>query len=92
MLGGAVKVYDPKAMNNCKEQYFPNEKNIDYCIDKYDVLDNSEALILLTEWPEFRSPNFKYIKSKLKKPIIFDGKNQYDRIFLENMGFSYLNI
>jgi len=92
LLGGKVKVYDPKAMNNCKEKYFQNEANIDYCQDKYDVLDSSEALILLTEWPEFRSPDFKYIKRKLNRPMIFDGKNQYDKKLLEKMGFFYFNI
>ena len=91
-LGGKVKVYDPKAMNNCKEKYFPNEKNIIYCQDKYDVLENSEALILLTEWPEFRSPDFKYIKSKLIQPVIFDGKNQYDKKIVEKIGFFYYSI
>ena len=91
-LGGKVKVYDPKAMNNCKEKYFPNEKNINYCQDKYDVLENSEALILLTEWPEFRSPDFKYIKSKLIQPVIFDGKNQYDKKIVEIIGFFFYSI
>ena len=90
--GGKVKVYDPKAMNNCKEKYFPNERNINYCQDKYDVLDNSQALILLTEWPEFRSPDFKYIKSKLIHPVIFDGKNQYDKKIVEKIGFFYYSI
>lgn len=91
-LGGKVKVYDPKAMNNCKGKYFLNEKNIEYCNNKYDVLDNSEALILLTEWSEFRSPDFNYIKNKLNHPVIFDGKNQYDKKLVEKMGFFYYNI
>ena len=91
-LGGTVKAHDPKAIDNSKKVYFLNEKDISYSSHKYEVLKGSDALILLTEWPEFRSPDFKFIKDTLKKPIIFDGKNQYDKILLDKMGFDYYNI
>ena len=57
-----------------------------------DVLKNSDALILLTEWPEFRSPDFKAVKSLLKNPIIFDGRNQFDKYDMKKIGFEYHQI
>jgi UDPglucose 6-dehydrogenase len=59
---------------------------------KYEVLKEAEALILLTEWKEFRSPDFEEIKSKLNQPIIFDGRNQYNSFDLEKNGFEYYQI
>jgi UDPglucose 6-dehydrogenase len=91
-LGGVVKVYDPKAMKAAKEHYLKGLEGICYCEDKYDVLDNSDGLILITEWPEFRSPDFAMIKDKLKMPIIFDGRNQYNAEELEQTGFEYYQI
>ena len=93
-LGGKVKVYDPEAIENAKNNYFKNIpiKSIIYCKNKYDVLTKSSCLILLTEWPEFRSPDFKLIKSKLKSPIIFDGKNQYNANTVQKYGIEYFRI
>ena len=91
-LGGLIKAFDPKAMNNAKNNYFSNLDGISYCEDKYDVLENSDALILVTEWPEFRSPDFQQIHNKLLAPIIFDGKNQYDKTTLKKIGFEYYQI
>jgi UDPglucose 6-dehydrogenase len=56
------------------------------------VLKNANALILLTEWKEFRSPDFEEIKTQLKQPIIFDGRNQYNAFNLEEKGFEYFQI
>ena len=91
-LGGIVKVYDPKAMKVAEEYYLKSLSNIQYCEDKYDVLGNSDALILITEWPEFRSPDFKLIKNDLKTPVIFDGRNQYNHKELNDLGFEYYQI
>ena len=91
-LGGTVYVYDPKAMDNAKNTYFKNLNSITYCSDKMDVLDGSDALILLTEWPEFRSPDFNKIKSKLKTPIFFDGRNQFDKDDMKKNGIEYHQI
>jgi UDPglucose 6-dehydrogenase len=91
-LGGSVSAYDPKAMKNAKEQYFKNLTRINYCHNKMDVLDGSDALILLTEWPEFRSPNFKRVGSMLKNKIIFDGRNQFDKEDMKKNGFEYHQI
>ena len=90
--GGSVKVYDPKAMDNAKNIYFKNVENITYCNNKYDALDNSSALILLTEWTDFRSPDFKLIKEMLSDAVIFDGRNQYNKNDLRKLGFEYYNI
>ncbi len=91
-LGGLVSVYDPKAMNNAKTQYFKDLSNISYCSDKMDVLDESDALILLTEWPDFRSPDFNKVGSMLKNKIFFDGRNQFDKEDMKKSGFEYHQI
>ncbi|TMM29165.1 UDP-glucose/GDP-mannose dehydrogenase family protein [Polaribacter aestuariivivens] len=90
--GAKINAYDPKAMKQAKEHYLNNVKNINYYKSKYEVLQNSEALILLTEWKEFRSPDFDEIKKQLNQPIIFDGRNQYNAFNLEEIGFEYYQI
>lgn len=90
--GASIKAYDPKALNEAKQYYLKGLKNIEYLDSKYDVLNDSDALVLLTEWKEFRSPNFEVIKNKLKSPIIFDGRNQYDLFNLEKKGIEYFQI
>ena len=91
-LGGLVSVYDPKAMNNAKLNYFQNLENITYCNDKMDVADGSCALILLTEWPEFRVLDIKNIVSRLKFPVMFDGRNQFDKNDMVSNGIEYHQI
>ena len=59
---------------------------------RYDALENADALLLLIEWKEFRAPDFLVIKNKLKEPIIFDGRNQYDDDRMEELGFKYFRI
>ncbi|MBS9774686.1 MAG: UDP-glucose/GDP-mannose dehydrogenase family protein [Tenacibaculum sp.] len=90
--GAKVQVYDPKAMEQAKTLYFKNIKNICYSDYKYEALQQANALILLTEWKEFRSPDFNEIKSRLNKPIIFDGRNQYINYELEEYGIEYICI
>jgi len=65
---------------------------ITYITTNYQPPANAEALILLTEWKEFRSPDFDEIKKQLKKPIIFDGRNQYNAFNLTEEGFEYHQI
>lgn len=91
-LGAKVKAYDPKAMKVAKHFYLKEKKNIQYCHSKYETVLNSDALILLTEWKEFRSPDFDELKIKLKTPIIFDGRNQYNAFNLSDIGFEYYQI
>ena len=90
--GAKIKAYDPKAVNEAKEHYLKGLKNIEYLDSKYDVLMDSDALVLLTEWKEFRIPDFDKIKSLLKSPIIFDGRNQYNTFTLEEKGIEYYQI
>ena len=67
-------------------------QNITYVTSKYDVLKDSDALILMTEWKEFRSPDFEEMKMQLKTPVIFDGRKQYDKFHVEEKGFEYYQI
>ena len=87
--GAKIKAYDPKAIEEAKEHYLKGVQNITYVDSKYDVLKDSDALVLLTEWKEFRSPDFENIKVQLKTPVIFDGRNQYNAFDLEEKGFEY---
>jgi len=90
--GAKVQTYDPKAMKEAKEFYLKGVEGVTYCNAKYETLANADALILLTEWKEFRSPDFDEIKSQLKNPVIFDGRNQYNIFNLEEKGFEYYQI
>ena len=90
--GAKIRAYDPKAVREAKEYYLKGIKNITYVFSKQDVLEDSDALVLLTEWKEFRSPDFEVIKKQLNKPIIFDGRNQYNTFNLEEKGFEYYQI
>ncbi|CAL2082965.1 UDP-glucose/GDP-mannose dehydrogenase family protein [Tenacibaculum sp. 190524A05c] len=90
--GAIVKAYDPKAMDEAKSHYLKNVRNVNYGESKYEILKDSDALILLTEWKEFRSPDFDEIKKLLKEPVIFDGRNQYIAYNLEEKGITYQRI
>jgi UDPglucose 6-dehydrogenase len=81
--GAKVNVYNPKTMQEAKEWYLKGIENIEYCSAKYEVLKNAAALILLTEWKEFRSPDFEEIRTQLVSPVIFDGRNQYNAFKLK---------
>ena len=90
--GAMIKAYDPKAMLEAQQHYLKGVQNISYVDSKNEVLKNSSALILLTEWKEFCSPDFEEIKAQLKNAIIFDGRNQYNTFNLEKKGFEYFQI
>ena len=90
--GAQIQAFDPKAMHEAKEHYLKGVQNITYAAAKYDVLKGADALLLLTEWKEFRSPDFEEIKTQLKTPVIFDGRNQYSTYSLEEKGFEYYQI
>jgi len=90
--GAVICAYDPKAMNEAKKHYFKTNSDISYAEHKYGVLKNADALILLTEWKEFRSPDFEELKKQLKNAIIFDGRNQYNAFNPEEKGFEYYQI
>ncbi len=88
--GAKVKAYDPEAMETTKKWY--PELPIEYAENPYDALKDADALLLITEWNEFRTPNFEKIKSLLKEPVIFDGRNVYDIQRLQELGFDYFSI
>jgi UDPglucose 6-dehydrogenase len=90
--GAKVRAYDPKAIEESKEYYLRNIQNVTYVHSKYEALKGANALVLLTEWEEFRSPNFEEIKSQLRTPVIFDGRNQYIDFDLASKGFIYYRI
>ena len=87
--GAKIKAYDPKAIETCKK--IMNEE-IQYTKTSYEVFDNVDALLLLTEWNEFRRPDFDRIKTLMKNPIIFDGRNLYDKERLKEKGFEHYGI
>ena len=88
--GGEVSAYDPKAMDEAK--FYLKDIKVNYCNDKYSVLEGADALILVTEWKEFRSPDFDLIKSKMNGNLFIDGRNQFKKDFIQNKGFLYLQI
>ena len=88
--GAKVVAYDPKSSEEAKK-YMPNS-DVKYAKNKYDALDNADAMVLVTEWSEFRSPDFMEIKQRLKNAVIFDGRNQYNAKVLAEHGFKYFQI
>lgn len=88
-LGAKIQAYDPEAMDNMKTLF---SDNIEYGHDMYEVLENADALAIMTEWNVFRTPNFDKIKAMLGKPMIFDGRNLYDLKHMEELGFTYRSI
>lgn len=91
-LGASIQAYDPKAMEEAKLCYLKGNDHVIYCESKYDALKGADALMLITEWKEFRSPDFYEIRERLKTPVIFDGRNQYNRKSVEKYGFEYYQI
>ena len=89
--GATVTAYDPVAMHEAKRLY-ANEPRLTYADNPLAALDNADALVIVTEWKEFRSPDFEAIKAKLKHAVIFDGRNLYDPKLVRNQGFEYLAI
>ncbi len=90
--GAKIRAYDPRAMDVVKEYYLKDLKNVEYADSKYAALSGADALLLVTEWKEFRSPDFDEIARRLKNKIIFDGRNQYNREKLRELGFEYFQI
>jgi UDPglucose 6-dehydrogenase len=84
-----VRVYDPVAMNECKRRL--GDKVV-YAKDMYDAVADTDALLLLTEWKEFRLPDWDTVKKMMKNPIVIDGRNIYDKIEMGANGFMYENI
>ncbi|CAM8664267.1 Ugd Predicted UDP-glucose 6-dehydrogenase [Comamonadaceae bacterium] len=86
--GATITAYDPVAMKEA-QHCFPDEPRLSYADSQTAALEGADALIIVTEWREFRSPDFENIKSKLKQPVIFDGRNLYDPKLVRSMGIEY---
>jgi len=89
--GATVSAYDPVAMHET-QRIFGDEQRLQYVENPMDALDNADALVIVTEWKEFRSPDFEAIKQTLKNPVIFDGRNLYDPKFVRELGIEYFAI
>jgi UDPglucose 6-dehydrogenase len=87
--GATVKAHDPVAMNEARKIF---KNRIHFSDNDYEVLRGADALAVVTEWSEFRTPDFQKIKKLLKKPLIFDGRNIYNQAELRKMGFTYYSI
>ena len=87
--GAKIQAYDPQAMQTAKECI---GDKISYAMGSYDVLVGANALILLTEWNEFRRPDFEKIKENVSDRVFFDGRNQFERNKIEHFGLKYICI
>jgi UDPglucose 6-dehydrogenase len=89
--GARIQAYDPVAMDEAK-RIFGNHSDITYTPDEYSALDGADALLLVTEWHQFRYPDFTRMKGLLRQPVVFDGRNQYDPLLMREIGFTYYSI
>jgi len=87
--GAKVKAFDPVAMEEAKHMI---GNKIEYCMEQYETLNGVDALILATEWPEFRFPNFEHMAEIMKDKVVLDGRNIYDAGELKENGFTYYGI
>jgi len=87
--GARIRAYDPEAMENAK---FYLQERIEYVEDQYDALDNTDALMIFTEWNEFRNPDFEVITEKLSEKVLFDGRNVFEPQQLKELGYTYFSI
>ena len=87
--GASIVAFDPEGMPNVKK--LMGDK-IGFSENRYDALDGADALLIVTEWPVFRTPDFDFMKEKLKAPVVFDGRNLYDLERMKDCGFYYNSI
>jgi UDPglucose 6-dehydrogenase len=90
--GARVKAYDPKAEHEARTHYLKGNDSVEYVSSKYDALVDADAMILVTEWKEFRAPDFDEMAQRLNNKVIFDGRNQYNRKRLQESGWEYFEI
>lgn len=89
--GAFIQAYDPAAMDNIKTAY-PDQRRLKLCESALSALNNADALIIVTEWNAFKSPDFQQLKAKLNSPVIFDGRNLYNTQEMAALGFDYISI
>lgn len=90
--GAKILAYDPKAMEEARKYYLKGNSSVEYVKSKYTALVGADALVLITEWKEFRSPDFQEMRARMKCPVIFDGRNQYSADSMKEFGFEYYQI
>lgn len=90
--GAKVKAYDPQASKIAQSFYLADNHSVAYMESKYAALAGADALVLVTEWKEFRNPDFEEMKARLKAPVIFDGRNLYNKDTMAELGFEYHQI
>lgn len=90
-MGAHVNAYDPEAMSETRRIY-GNVKNLTLHDSKEDTLLGADALIIMTEWPEFKAPNFTAIKENMASPVIFDGRNLFTPGQISELGINYYSI
>lgn len=88
-LGAKVKAYDPEAMENVKNVF---GDKIYFANDEYDALEGADALMIMTEWPVFRTPQFEKVEKALANKVIFDGRNLYELGQMEELGYTYYSV
>ena len=89
--GAVVQAYDPKALDETRRLY-PSQDGLKLCESSADALVGADALVVMTEWQEFRSPDFDKIAQELSNPVIFDGRNLYDPDYLKSNGIQYYGV
>ncbi len=89
--GASVAAYDPVAMEEAK-RLFAKDPGVRFAPSTVGALDGADALIIVTEWKEFRSPDFDDMKKRLKSPVVFDGRNLYDPVMMRNAGIEYFSV
>lgn len=87
--GATIATYDPEAMSNVKPKY---EGKITFTETDYEALEGADALVIVTEWNEFRNPNFDRMALLMKHKLIFDGRNVYDTAKIKGLGFTYISV
>ena len=87
--GASVSAYDPEAMDEAKRIF---GSRVQLCPNNYACLEGADALLLVTEWQAFRNPNFERMKTTLKQPVVFDGRNIYEPEHLRELGFTYYGV
>jgi len=91
--GAKIQAHDPEAMQMAqREEYFGKNPSIEYFENKYEALKGADAMLVITEWKEFRTPDFEQIKKLLKTPMIFDGRLLYEPKKMKDLGFEYESI
>jgi UDPglucose 6-dehydrogenase len=87
--GVKIKVHDPEAMDNVKRLF---KDEVQYCPNPYEAADGADAVLIVTEWPEFRTPDFDRLSKILKGKVIFDGRNLYDLSAMRDLNYTYYSI